>query len=74
MIVSSGAMQDDEPKKSEAIAFLKELPFLIVGALIVAVIVKSFLVQVFWIPSGSMENTLQIGDQCHRQQAVIPDR
>ncbi len=50
-------------KKSETIAFLKELPFLVVGALIVAVIVKSFLIQVFWIPSGSMEDTLQIGDR-----------
>jgi len=50
-------------QKSEALAFLKELPFLIVGALIVAVLVKSFLIQVFWIPSGSMEDTLQIGDR-----------
>ncbi len=48
---------------SEAMAFLKELPFLIIGALIVAVLVKSFLIQVFWIPSGSMEDTLQIGDR-----------
>jgi signal peptidase I len=59
------AADDDESgeQKSETVAFLKELPFLIVGALIVAVIVKSFLVQVFWIPSGSMEETLQIGDR-----------
>lgn len=48
---------------SEALSFLKELPFLIVGALIVAVLVKSFLIQVFWIPSGSMEETLQVGDR-----------
>lgn len=53
----------DESRQSEALAFLKELPFLIVGALIVAVLVKSFLIQVFWIPSGSMEDTLQIGDR-----------
>ena len=52
-----------EPKQSEALAFLKELPFLIVGALIVAVLVKSFLIQVFWIPSGSMEHTLDVGDR-----------
>jgi signal peptidase I len=54
---------DEEPRQSEALAFLKELPFLIVGALIVAVLVKSFLIQVFWIPSGSMEETLQVGDR-----------
>lgn len=50
-------------RTSEAWAFLKELPFLVVGALIVAVLVKSFLIQVFWIPSGSMKDTLQIGDR-----------
>ncbi|MDJ0954436.1 MAG: signal peptidase I [Acidimicrobiia bacterium] len=54
---------EDEPRHSEALAFLKELPFLIVGALVVAVLVKSFLIQVFWIPSGSMEDTLEIGDR-----------
>ncbi|MEA2002069.1 MAG: signal peptidase I [Actinomycetota bacterium] len=54
---------EPEAERSDAWSFLKELPFLIVGALIVAVLVKSFLVQVFWIPSGSMEETLQIGDR-----------
>ncbi len=52
-----------ERQPSEAMAFLKELPFLIVGALIVAVLVKSFLIQVFWIPSESMVDTLQEGDR-----------
>jgi signal peptidase I len=57
------AVSEAEKKQSEALAFLKELPFLIVGALIVAVLVKSFLIQVFWIPSGSMEHTLEVGDR-----------
>jgi signal peptidase I len=57
------AQSGSDDRKSETLAFLKELPFLIVGALIVAVLVKSFLIQVFWIPSGSMEDTLQIGDR-----------
>lgn len=55
--------EEPEEQQSETLAFLKELPFLIIGALIVAVLVKSFLIQVFWIPSGSMEETLQIGDR-----------
>jgi len=64
VIGDSGPILDpEEPKQSEALAFLKELPFLIVGALLVAVLVKSFLIQVFWIPSGSMEHTLEIGDR-----------
>ena len=53
----------EEEQKSDVWSFFKELPFLIVWALIVAVLVKSFLIQVFWIPSGSMEETLQIGDR-----------
>ena len=40
-----------------------EFPLLIVGAFLVAFIVKTFLVQVFYIPSGSMEDTLQVGDR-----------
>lgn len=35
----------------------------IVGALVVALVVKVFLVQAFYIPSASMEPTLQIGDR-----------
>ncbi len=62
---ATGGAQTEEgsTRYSEALSFLKELPFLIVGALIVAVLVKSFLIQVFWIPSGSMEDTLQVGDR-----------
>lgn len=40
-----------------------EFPLLIIGAFLVAFLVKSFLVQAFYIPSGSMENTLQVGDR-----------
>lgn len=44
-------------------SILRELPILIVFALIVSLLIKSFLVQFFFIPSGSMENTLQIKDR-----------
>ncbi|MFZ8925630.1 MAG: signal peptidase I [Candidatus Nanopelagicales bacterium] len=40
-----------------------EFPLLIVGAFLVAFVVKTFLVQAFYIPSGSMEDTLQVGDR-----------
>jgi signal peptidase I len=42
---------------------LRELPILIIVALAVSLVIKTFLVQFFYIPSGSMENTLQIQDR-----------
>jgi signal peptidase I len=44
-------------------SLLKELPILVLVALVVSLFIKSFLVQFFYIPSGSMENTLQIKDR-----------
>ena len=42
---------------------LRELPILVIVALAVSLLIKTFLVQFFYIPSGSMENTLQIQDR-----------
>ena len=41
----------------------KELPFLVVIALVLAVVIKTFFVQAFVIPSVSMENTLVKNDR-----------
>ena len=49
----------EEPKRS----FLSELPFLLLAALVVAVVIKTFVVQPFYIPSGSMIPTLLIDDR-----------
>jgi signal peptidase I len=35
----------------------------IVVALVLALVIRAFFLQVFWIPSGSMETTLDIGDR-----------
>ena len=42
---------------------LREFPILVIVALAVSLVIKTFLVQFFYIPSGSMENTLQINDR-----------
>ena len=50
-------------KRGGAGGFLRELPVLIVVALALALLIKAFLVQAFYIPSGSMEQTLAIRDR-----------
>lgn len=42
---------------------LKELPLLILAAFVIAVVIKTFLVQAFFIPSESMLPTLHPGDR-----------
>jgi signal peptidase I len=42
---------------------LREFPILVIVALAVSLLIKTLLVQFFFIPSGSMENTLQIQDR-----------
>ncbi|WP_423247096.1 signal peptidase I [Streptomyces pratisoli] len=44
-------------------SFWKELPLLIGIALVLALLIKTFLVQAFSIPSDSMQDTLQRGDR-----------
>jgi signal peptidase I len=49
--------------KPRALGFLRELPILVAIALILAIAIKSLVIQAFYIPSGSMEPTLMPGDR-----------
>ena len=59
--------QRGRPKKPRS--FWKELPLLIGIALVLALLIKTFLVQAFSIPSDSMQNTLQQRRPGPRRQA-----
>jgi signal peptidase I len=48
------------PKKG---SLLREVPIIVISALVVSIIIKTFFVHFFFVPSGSMQNTLSIGDR-----------
>lgn len=51
--------------------FWRELPFLILIALVLALLIKTFLVQAFFIPSGSMERTLHGCPGCSGDRVLV---
>jgi signal peptidase I len=58
-----GTSSRPKKKRHPVLSFLGELPGLIVMAFALALLIKSLLLQAFWIPTGSMESTLVPGDR-----------
>jgi signal peptidase I len=50
-------------RKRGLLGALRELPVMLVVAFLLALLIKSLVVQAFYIPSESMTNTLKIGDR-----------
>jgi signal peptidase I len=50
-------------KQRQPRSLLKELPILFIVAIVIAMVIKTFVVQAFVIPTGSMQNTLAINDK-----------
>jgi signal peptidase I len=61
-------------RRSRSGRFFRELVILIVVALLIAVGIKTYAIQAFFIPSGSMENTLEINDRVLVNKIVYDTR
>lgn len=49
--------------RSGLVVFLRETAIVVVSALVISLVLKTFLIQPFFIPSPSMEDTLAVGDR-----------
>lgn len=69
---------DAEMSKSQSTekkgSFWKELPILIVIAVVLAFVIRTWVMQAFYIPSTSMENTLLVGDRVLVNKVVFQIR
>lgn len=56
------------PGRRRLLSGVKEVALIVVGALIISALLRMFVFEPFTIPSGSMENTLQVGDKVVAQK------
>lgn len=54
---------EGKPESEREGSFLREVPVLVLIAFVVAILLKGFVIQAFYIPSASMEPTLVPGDR-----------
>jgi signal peptidase I len=63
--------EEPAPEKAKKRSFLRELPILLGVALVLSLLIKTFLVQAFFIPSESMERTLHGCPGCTGDRILV---
>ncbi len=70
LLMKGDLVSEEEPTTTEQKSLLRrilggfaEIVIIVVGALVISMTLKTFVGQMFIIPSGSMENTLRVGDR-----------
>ena len=61
---------DSRRRRGGVLAFLRDLVIILLVAFVASFLLKTFLVRSFYIPSGSMEDTLQVNDRILVNQLV----
>jgi len=64
--------QGDSNRKHGIVRFFRDLFVIFFVALLISFLIKTFLIRSFYIPSGSMENTLQVKDRIMVNE-LVPD-
>lgn len=63
--------RDKRQQRSGFAQWMRELPIMLAIAFVIAVLLRSFVVQAFWIPSGSMEQTLHGCPGCTGDRILV---
>ncbi|GMA31818.1 signal peptidase I [Litorihabitans aurantiacus] len=53
----------ERPRRGRGVSALREAVIVLGSALVLSLLIKTFLAQAFYIPSESMESTLDVGDR-----------
>jgi len=61
--VAPGTPTHHARRRSALRSWLRETAIIIASALVLSILIKTFLVQSFFIPTGSMESTLEVSDR-----------
>ncbi|MEN5073926.1 signal peptidase I [Isoptericola cucumis] len=69
--VAASTASEPSPGR-RGLGLLRETAIIVVSALVLSWLIKTLLVQAFFIPSGSMEDTLEIGDRVMVSR-LVPD-
>ncbi len=61
---SRRSQRDSKPSRSKSVAiFFRDILLIFLAAIVISFLIKTFLIRSFYIPSGSMEHTLEINDR-----------
>ncbi|WP_347107710.1 signal peptidase I [Paenarthrobacter sp. S56] len=62
-VAEADAVSEDKPRQNVMLVWLKEIVTVVAIALVLSFLLKTFLFRAFWIPSESMESTLDVNDR-----------